>query len=54
MWEIIDSFSARLKVHRGWIVKSWMGSGYQSAHVHQIFVEDSTHQWKLEEKSDGG
>lgn len=49
-WEKIDENSERLRVPRGWIVRSYiipaMGNG---ASVHQIFISDEYYDWVLEE-----
>ena len=45
-WERIDDRSERLKVPGGWIVRSDSGS-YEGG-VHQIFIEDINHEWRLE------
>ena len=45
-WEDIDDQTDRLKVLGGWIVRSWM-SGRS---VHQVFISDEYHDWKLEEE----
>ena len=47
-WEIIDSDSDRLKTPNGWIVRSWINS-ISGASLHQMYVEDKEHQWKIEE-----
>lgn len=51
-WEEINtdkedaSYSFRLKVPGGWIVKSYLCySGKNS--VHQIFIKDENHLWRL-------
>jgi hypothetical protein len=51
MWEIIDKNSFRLKVPGGWIVKSVHKEFYSgiSVSVHQIFIKDEGHNWKLNE-----
>jgi len=50
MWEEIEykefCTSDRLKVPDGWIVRSY----YNRESVHQIFVEDKRHTWKLNKK----
>lgn len=50
MWEEIENqdgiSSERLKVHRGWIVRSKYTSSW-GVGLHQVFIEDEFHQWKL-------
>lgn len=50
MWEQIDhtvqAQSDRLKVPGGWIVRSRTCS--RDGGIHQIFVSDPSHSWKLE------
>jgi hypothetical protein len=41
-WEEIDSTTERLKIPKGWIVKS-----YYNTVVHQVIVEDPDHEWEL-------
>lgn len=41
-WEYIDNNTARLNVPGGWIIRSTTGHA-----VHQIFIEDKEHEWKL-------
>ena len=42
-FEHLEDHSDRLKVPGGWIVRSWQGEG-----IHQIFIVDKEHSWKLE------
>ncbi len=48
-WEKLHTFnrspSARLKVLGGWIVRSETGS--YSGGIHQIFIADSLHEWRI-------
>jgi len=48
MWVRIDKETERMEVPGGWIVRSTVGAAYhvQNA-VHQIFVADSNHTWRL-------
>lgn len=53
-WEPIDDESDRLKVPGGWIVRSWIkiertAIGIAAASIHQVFIEDPSHSWKLED-----
>lgn len=53
MWEKIDSNTSRLKVPNGWIVRTIIdiSSGspnfIHSVSIHQVFVEDEFHEWKI-------
>lgn len=52
-WESIDDTSDRLKVPNGWIVRSWIKifermNNLAGASIHQVFIEDPSHSWKLE------
>lgn len=49
-WEIIDDYTDRLKVLGGWIVRTGT-IGVQGSTVHQVFVPDEKHEWKLEEET---
>jgi len=49
LWEDIDDSSDRLKVPGGWIVRSWISYWNSDGGVHQIFVVDVEHQWKIGE-----
>lgn len=50
-WEIIPDPSGvrcdRLKVPGGWIVRTMRS--YEGSAVHQIFIKDEGHTWKLED-----
>lgn len=53
MWEEIDSYTDRLKVPDGWIVRSIIDNAGVNdsggAAIHQIFLSDPDHEWKLEQ-----
>lgn len=51
IWEDIDDNSDRLKVPNGWIVRSYIHgkrSSNISVSIHQIFIEDKFHEWKID------
>ena len=53
MWETIDRYTHRMKVPGGWIVKSFLKDFricLSPCSVHQIFIADAEHEWKLEKK----
>lgn len=46
MWETIDTYTSRMRVPGGWIVKSEIRCG-EGCTVHQIFIKDPANTWKL-------
>jgi hypothetical protein len=51
MWEKIDGETSRMKVPNGWIVRSIQFYFGAAVSLHQIFIVDPGHQWKLDDKS---
>lgn len=50
-WEEINCNTFRLKVPKGWIIKSLSSSSYHYySGVHMIFIEDIDHQWEIEDE----
>jgi len=49
MWESIDRHTDRMKVPGGWIVRSLKVYG-EGCSIHQVFIEDKNHTWKLKEE----
>lgn len=48
-WEKIDNMTSRLKVPKGWIVRT-LNNDYFGNSIHQIFVEDVDHNWCLDDR----
>lgn len=49
MRQRIDATTWCMPVPGGWIVRSQIFSAYGAA-IHQVFVADSIHEWKLPEE----
>lgn len=49
-WEEIDTNTARMKVHGGWLIKTELYFGRNhpgcSCSVAMIFIHDERHEWK--------
>lgn len=52
MFEEIDEFTSRMKVYGGWIIRTIITAYKGGVSSHQMFLEDTSHQWKLEEKKE--
>lgn len=48
-WEKLESYSSRLKVPGGWIIRTFEDRGMSAGGcVHQIFIKDENHIWEIE------
>jgi hypothetical protein len=56
IWERIDTFTERLSVPGGWIVKSSYShtgvAGAVAVACHQVFIADEAHAWPLPEPAE--
>lgn len=48
-WEQIDKATDRLKVPGGWIVRSISSRYSDHSSIHQVFIQDQAHEWKIED-----
>ena len=46
-WEVIDYHTARMWVPEGWIVRTTKGHS-EAVAVHQVYVPDVNHVWKIQ------
>lgn len=60
MWEKLEdpinynsalSYSHRMRVPDGWVVRSIVTIMHESTSVHTVFVPDKEHLWKIDEKN---
>ena len=53
-WEEIDTYSERLKVAGGWVIRCWLRQSdlfANSTALQMLFVPDPQHKWELEDES---
>ena len=46
-WELIDEYTQRAKVHKGWLVRVMTRLDNNEVHISIAFVPDSMHGWTL-------